>query len=217
MSRNTFRFYPSNPATRRWFFFFLNLSPSFTHLQHKVVRIQMFTSLIKKKKLHRNVVCLKSCWFFVWFFFLGSTTSSSTLHNEAEVGDDDVFTVSTCHLRLFSFMLQFAWSSWKGFSFYASGLASSHLHVWPVGVFYLVEVYPLQKVKPWVSVGLPSPREKHGRADVVRARSELIITLKFPMSWPEWCTHLLIPLFLSLRSFPQTQVGGCYSGAYSRK
>lgn len=43
---------------------------------------------------HENVTCLKSC--LVWFF-LGSTTSSSTLHNEAEVGDDDVFTVSTCH------------------------------------------------------------------------------------------------------------------------
>lgn len=152
----------------------------------------MFTSLIKKK-LPRNVMCLKSCCF--WFFFLGSTTSSSTLHNEAEIGDDDVFTVSTCHLRLFSFMLQFAWSSWKGFSFYASGLAYSHLHVWPVGVFYLVEVYPLQKVEPWVSIGLLSPREKHGRADVVRARSEWITTLKFPMSWPEWCTHLLIALF----------------------
>lgn len=27
--------------------------------------------------------------------FLGSTTSSSTIHNEAELGDDDVFTVSS--------------------------------------------------------------------------------------------------------------------------
>lgn len=54
----------------------------------------MFTSLIKKKKVAwkcHMFMCLKSCC------FLGSTTSSSTLHNEAEVGDDDVFTVSTCH------------------------------------------------------------------------------------------------------------------------
>lgn len=63
-----FEILPFQP-TRRWFFFFLNLSPSFTHLQHKVVRIQMFTSLIKKKKLHRNVMRLKSCCVFFGFFF----------------------------------------------------------------------------------------------------------------------------------------------------
>lgn len=61
------------------------------------------------------------------------------------------------------------------------------------------------------------PCEKHGRADVVRARRERVITLKFPMAWSEWCTHLSIPLSLSLRSFPQARVDGCYWGAYSRK
>lgn len=30
-----------------------------------------------------------------FFVGLGSTTSSSTIHNEAELGDDDVFTVSS--------------------------------------------------------------------------------------------------------------------------
>lgn len=62
------------------------------------------------------------------WFFLGSTTSSSTLHNEAEVGDDDVFTVSTCHPKS-SFMVRLR----KGFSFYASGLALSHHGVWTLG------------------------------------------------------------------------------------
>lgn len=33
--------------------------------------------------------------FITFFVFLGSTTSSSTIHNEAELGDDDVFTVSS--------------------------------------------------------------------------------------------------------------------------
>lgn len=69
-------------------------------------------------------MCLKSCWFG---FFLGSTTSSSTLHNEAEVGDDDVFTVSTP--KSFSFGVRLR----KSFSFYASGLAFSHHRVWTLG------------------------------------------------------------------------------------
>jgi len=42
-------------------------------------------------------------------------------------------------------------------------------------MFYLLDVYPLKKVKPWVSVGVPLPCEKHGRADVVTAGSERII------------------------------------------
>lgn len=33
--------------------------------------------------------------FITFIVFLGSTTSSSTIHNEAELGDDDVFTVSS--------------------------------------------------------------------------------------------------------------------------
>lgn len=97
----------------------------------------------------------------VWFF-LGSTTSSSTLHNEAEVGDDDVFTVSTCQPSSFSLCSGLHGQVRRGFSFYASGLAFSHHRVWTLDVFYLLEVYPLQNVRPLV--GLLSPREKHVRA-----------------------------------------------------
>lgn len=38
----------------------------------------------------------------------------------------------------------------------------------------------------WVSLVLPSPREKHDRADVVRAGSEQIMPLQFNMPWSEW-------------------------------
>lgn len=61
------------------------------------------------------------------------------------------------------------------------GLASSSHRVWPVSMFYLMEVYPLRNVEHCVSVGLSLPHEKHGRADVVRARSEEISTVKFPV------------------------------------
>lgn len=92
------------------------------------------------------------------------------------------------------------------FLFYASGLASSRHRVWLVGVFYLMEVHPLQKVKPWLSVGLPSPCEKRGRADVVRARSEWIITqISYGLVWVVRAP-LNTSLSLSLRSFPQTRV-----------
>lgn len=77
--------------------------------------------------------------------FLGSTTSSSTLHNEAEVGDDDVFTVSASPFRSFSFVLWFdtvRFERLKGFLlllFYYLGLASGFNYVCTVGVFYLME------------------------------------------------------------------------------
>lgn len=38
---------------------------------------------------------LETFFLLHFLFFLGSTTSSSTIHNEAELGDDDVFTVSS--------------------------------------------------------------------------------------------------------------------------
>lgn len=38
---------------------------------------------------------LEMCFITFFLIFLGSTTSSSTIHNEAELGDDDVFTVSS--------------------------------------------------------------------------------------------------------------------------
>lgn len=42
--------------------------------------------------------------FITFFVLLGSTTSSSTIHNEAELGDDDVFTVSEFPLS-FAFLV----------------------------------------------------------------------------------------------------------------